>query len=213
MRDFSDALMKELRGYYPEQNDVAALSFGHPADEFVSRVLVSARPILAKLYWIEFETTNQTLRATQAELLGQLKRLCKLSKKLRKLPPEYSLLLSPKAVPLDWADTIDSMLLHFKAADKLINPSVAEDMGPPIKTKQRGVKKYAVLVEMAVDVLRILKKYGIAAKATGGGEFDYKSKAVQILEAIGGDVNDRPPSAATWRHIIVRAKSQAPDLE
>jgi hypothetical protein len=69
-----------------------------------------------------------------------------------------------------------------------------------------------VAVELAIRVLRVLKEYGIKPAATGDAYWGYTSDAVEILKLIGDDIK-LVRDELTWRDIIIKAKTSAPDLQ
>lgn len=215
--DFSDKLKARLRGFYPEPDADDDPIWGHPAEDFVNRILAAAWWAKSELDWQKYDCTKPELRAEQVNLLNLLREA---RGKLRSLSPDFDRLLGIEADPLGCADKIDALIGSVERAGSLI------DTQP--KAQKTVDKQHEVAVEMAVQVLRALKDYGITTAATAGTqlrmaditqaasveqqESHYLSKAVEILKAIGDDI-ELERTETTWRDIICAAKRVASDLK
>jgi hypothetical protein len=200
VKDFSDTLKTKLRGYYPNQEADTDPVWGHPADDFVSRVLAEAQWAISELHWHQFVSTKQEIRAEQADLL---KSLHDLHHKLRSLSPDFERLMAIDADPLGCADDIKELIRHVECVAPLI------DKVP--SAKKQDEKQHRVMVEMSIRVLRVLKDFGIEPAVTGDNYFGYTSDAVKILKVIGDDIG-LVKAPLTWRDTISEAKQAAPDL-
>ena len=200
VKDFSDTLKARLRGYYPDRQAEPDPTWGHPADNFVLRVLAAARSAIAQLHWQQFESTKQDIRAEHADFIRSLKSV---HHKLTNLSPDYERLLGVETDNLGCADLVQVLIRHVEAAACRI-----EDLPT---AKRPAERQRETMLEMSIGVLRCVKDFGIAASATGSAYFDYTSDAVQILKAIGDDIG-LARDDLTWRDIIGEAKKSAPDI-
>ena len=134
------------------------------------------------------------------------------SDKLRSISPDLDRLLGldenrvvlADADPLGCADKIHEMIEHFQRTIPLIDALPRE--------KRSVEKEREIAVNMAIDVLRALKEYGIKPAATAEKNSNYISPAVQILKAIGDDIH-LTEDVYTWKNYIVDAKKSARDLQ
>jgi hypothetical protein len=175
--------------------------FNNLADEFVNVLLAEARWAVSALMWQEHTVTKQEILAEHSDLHDTLKYA---RNKLRELSPDFNRLLDADADPLGVADSLDVLIRHVNAAEVRINELP--------KKMRLDEAQHDIAVEMAIRVLRAVKNYGLPIYATGGDGFDYTSDAVNILKAIGDDIN-LPRERLTWRDIIIEAKRVAPDLQ
>ena len=216
-RPFSNQLKTTLRSYYPQKNAATCPYFGHPADTFVEHVLSAASNAAADMMWQESNVTKQELRAEQADVLKSLKAT---QDKLRKLSPPFSWLLEDGAVPLDVADSLDTIISQIEDTALVIGSL-------PIK-RGSDEERHDIALEMAYRVLHILKANDIEISATCGSynklsditapDYDgtdvsqYISDAINILKAIGDDIG-LDLANTTWRDIIIEAKKTCLDLQ
>jgi len=177
----------------------------------VAHVLAEAQWAISELYLHQFVITKPEIRAEQSNLF---KGLSDLHRKLRNLSTDFDRLLGTDADPLGCADHIKELLRHVEDAGQLIDKQPNAERR--VETERR------VIVEMAIRVLLVLKSYGIAPAATAGSYLPmvditesyssssedtsrYVSPAVEILKAIGDDIDLRR-SPETWRDAVIEAK-------
>lgn len=195
LHDFAPRLKVQLRGFYPKKDAKPDPVGVHPADAFVEAVVAAARNALAALHWHRLRITKQEMRAEHA---ANLKALKAASSQLRSLSIDYDRLLGPDAAPLEWADAIDAWIRTIEGA----GPRIAAI--PPGKKPQEV--QHQAAIQLANDVLPVLKRYGIKTSATSDKDSNYISVAVKVLKAIGDDMRMNL-SATTWRDTIRDAKA------
>lgn len=200
-KNFSRELYEKLKALYLDSNAEIDSLGDYPADEFAKSVLAVARDASGELLWLRLAVTKKEVRAEWRDLRRSLQGT---EKRLKSLSRDFDRLLGSTADPLGTAEKIAELLSHVDAAVDRVSALPA--------TKKRNQREAAILEDMATDVLRVLNGYEIPASATGGGEFGYKSTAVQILKAIGDDLHLHR-AESSWRDIILRVRDKHPDIE
>jgi len=201
--DFSDELKQQLRKYCPDKDAESDPVFGHPADEFVNILLSEAWQAKAALHWLKYSSTKGEIRAVQANLLKSLETA---RDKLRTLPTDFDRLLGVDADPLGCADKIDEMIQKVMNSGELI-----ESLPDKLKAKKPGEKKREIAVNLALNIIRILKDYGLPISATVD-EYENVSNLVSMLKSIGDDMGLKR-EVNTWKSIIADAKKRICKVE
>ncbi|MFC4160407.1 hypothetical protein [Chitinimonas lacunae] len=198
----SEKLRLFLRDFYPHQSAQADEFFGHPADEFVNYLLSQAYKAIPHLDTAKRALVKQDIKAELQDLLDTL---TEAQQKLRKLSTDVDRLLGVEADPLGCADKLGELIPYVLQGQQ----AVAQLPRRP----RYDQMQHAIAVELAIDVLRAARHYGIRASATFDNIYhEYASPAVQILKAIGDDIG-LVLDEYTWRDIILEAKEKYPALK
>lgn len=213
--EIPEILYTELKAICPNQAPPLD-AWGSPADEFASRLCVEAREASSYLFAQEQDITKGQIRAECNDLLKSLKtvnnKLKLASEKLRKISPGLDRQLSIESDPIGCAELMDN-------CSKTLTIFIGHlhDAVPKIellqKSENTSTKDRLISIELAINVLRILKEYGIpASEYASSVDQSYKSQAVTILKTIGDRIG-LARATTSWRDIIGEAKKQDPDLE
>lgn len=225
-KDFSDQLRAELQAMFGQATDEEQPVEGAPAAEFAETILAEARWAIGEIADARLSLTKQSLRA---ECESVLRRAQELSQDLRRLSPDLDELLGADTDPLGTADILDALSERMKAALGVIG-GLRRNMRP-------DETYHAIVLEMAIRVLRVTRDFGLPVAATCGsylrvthdvtedygagddGESQYISVAVELLAAIGRDLGrmfSEPGLALSnlsWRDIVRKAKADVSDEE
>lgn len=196
IKEFSDGLKKELRGFYPDQKSVEDEVWGHPADEFVREILTATDRVVSELHHMKEDVTTEEIKSEHNDLL---KSLMYSEEKLKTISLGLDRLMSIDADPRGCADRIKEMIDHLEAARFLI--------GKLPKSKRNEQKKSLLAEEMAIRVLEILEKYNINQTAWVNPKDKAKaSKTIKILMLIGAEIGMKY-DPQTWGKFIRKAKT------
>lgn len=194
------SLKVKLRGFYPNKKAIAALPWGHPADEWSNTLLNAAESAITMVLGHSRRLTNEELRAEQKDLLNKLKVA---AERLRKVSDDLIVLLDADADLMGTRDKINELIPHLEASSARIDKL-------PKAQKSRDAK-HAAAVEMAICTLRIFKGSGGVVAATANSAYGTSSDAIKILTIIG-DALDLDLDETTWKKVIIKAKKDASDL-
>jgi hypothetical protein len=201
VHQFSDQLRSTLRTFFPPAATDPDSPFAHPADTFVELVLSAAHWAAAEMAQLSLRLRRDELQVEQRDLL---KALTRAHDKLTNLSLEYRRLLDQSADPAGCADAIAALQGHVDASAQTIDT---------LPRKQRPDEvQHEIAVELAVRVLHVLKDNRVSTAATHNKDFKYTSAAVEILKAIGDDM-ELLLDHVTWRDVIVEAKQRTPLLK
>jgi hypothetical protein len=177
-----------LRVVHPTEHD-AERAF---ADIFVEQILAEARWAKSERHAQRSEITRTELRAERDDLL---KLLVDVERKLRTLSPDVDRLLGADADPLGVADAIKVLLTRVDRA--------ASDPDP--RTPASPEKARAVMLELTIRILRVLRRFAVRSSGSGSAYFEeYTPDATRIIKAIGDDMG-LVRALLTWRDVVIKA--------
>ncbi|MFQ6758286.1 MAG: hypothetical protein D9V46_07075 [Deltaproteobacteria bacterium] len=214
VRAIPPKLYQELRKFCPDQQP-ADSPWGSTADEFANEIIAEAIWAAEQLFCMQEDITKGQVRAEWEDLqqtLRSAKRNLEAGKhKLRNISPGLDRLLALDSDPLGCADQMEicscfvsTLIDHLEFASSRIEGLRKSD--------RPDQKEHWVAVEMAINVLRVLKKHGIPPSIYASADHSgCQSKAVTILWTIGEHIG-LAMSLITWRDIIGEARQQAADL-
>ncbi len=187
-----------LRRFYPDKGAKAQGGFADPADLWADQLLSEAHDVLSNTEWTLRRLTKEEMRAEQQHTFAALRRA---EKCLSGTSHDLTILLGADADLRACCDQITALIQQFDRVGKDI-PNL------PKARKIRDIQHDAAM-EIAVRILRDLKRRGISTAATAGADAKKPSAAVVILRVIGDALGLRLADA-TWKTIVTRARNVPP---
>lgn len=214
-RELRREIRIELRKLYPADTGDETFDWDPSVDAFVAELLTDARQAAGELFCMGEESTKGETRAELRDLLksvGEARiNLVAAEQNFRRLSPALDRCLDINTSPLDHAQRLLACIeIMTTTLDYLKQASPKVERLP--QAEKNNQKEHGVIVEMTINVLRTLIKYGIPPSAYASESISgCQSGAVTILELIGKHINhDKEPT--TWRETISEAKKQIPEL-
>jgi len=191
-------IQQQLRPYYPDKNAAEDRYFGHQADGWANHLLAEANSAVSMMLWLRTRLTNEELRNERLDLLKTLEAA---TRKLEALSHDLNILLGFDADVPGCSDRIKELIPYLQNAEARIAELP--------KAKRVAEAQHYAAVEMAINVLRILKNDGIHPAETADADLGYVSDAVRILKILGDGIG-LVMAETTWKGVIKKAKESAP---
>lgn len=193
-----ERIRKKLRRFYPDKNAKADPPFGHPADGWANGLLSEAHSAVSMMLWLRRRLTNAELQAERKDLLRTLN---KADKCLSNLSHDLDIMLGVDADVRGCRDKVRELIPRVKATEDAIAKLP--------KAKKLRDAQHDAAVEMAIRVLRELKKCGVSTAATADTDLGYISDAVKILKILGDEIG-LTLAETTWKNVIIKVKPSLP---
>ncbi|MBT9488837.1 MAG: hypothetical protein IV093_15140 [Rubrivivax sp.] len=210
---FSAQLVERLHALCPL--DIDAIDGAVPPEDHLDerdadaevpeRTLNFAQALLTVAHWARAALNDWQRALTKQDILAELDALSAQTSGLRERLATVSRDVSVHLEndPRDVADALGLFLRDLARA----RDSASQMPGRLSAARYRSW----VAQEFTIRVLRVCQRYGMPITATARNMGKNSSKAVKVLEFVGGAAG-LPRSEFTWRDLISAARAAAPDL-